>query len=139
MSPPPPPPSDSTPPSLATQAEEGLPLADLTVLDLTVARAGPTAVRQLADWGANVIHVERPGESEVGHHTPDYLNLHRNKRSLTLDLKREEGRALLHRLVSQVDILVENMRPPVKYRLGFDWETLAAINPRLVMGSIALP
>ncbi len=116
-----------------------LPLADLVVLDLTIARAGPTAVRQLADWGADVIRIEpRPAEaSDDGHHTPDYLNLHRNKRSLSLDLKREEGRALLHRLVGHADILVENMRPPVKHRLGFDWQTVSAINPRIIMASIS--
>jgi formyl-CoA transferase len=116
-----------------------LPLSDLLVLDLTIARAGPTAVRQLADWGADVIHIERRSSenSEAGHHTPDYLNLNRNKRSLSLDLKRDEGRALLHRMVERADVFVENMRPPVKYKLGFDWDTLSAINPRLVMGSIS--
>ncbi len=114
-----------------------LPLADLVVLDLTVARAGPTAVRQLADWGADVIRIEPPGSAIAGQTTPDYLNLHRNKRSLALDLKTESGRAILHRLVGQADILIENMRPAVKFKLGFDWDTLSAINPRLVMGSIS--
>lgn len=119
--------------------DDPLPLSDLMVLDLTVARAGPTAVRQLADWGADVLHIEprRTEDTGAGHHTPDYLNLHRNKRSLRLDLKRSEGRALLHRLVRRADVLVENMRPPVKHALGFDWATLSAINPRLVMGSIS--
>lgn len=118
---------------------EGLPLADLVVLDLTIARAGPTAVRQLADWGADVIRIEPPIESPTAgnHHSPDYLNLHRNKRSLSLDLKKSEGRELLHRMVANADVLVENMRTPVKHRLGFDWETVSAINPRLVMGSIS--
>jgi len=73
----------------------------------------------------------------MGHHTPDYLNLHRNKRSLSLDLKREEGQSLLHRLIEQADVLVENMRPPVKHRLGFDWQTVSTLNPRIVMGSIS--
>jgi len=116
-----------------------LPLSDLLVLDLTIARAGPTAVRQLADWGANVIHIEARQSENGGalYHSPDYLNLNRNKRSLCLDLKREEGRALLHRMVEAADIFVENMRPPIKYKLGFDWDTLSAINPRLVMGSIS--
>ena len=116
-----------------------LPLADLLVLDLTIARAGPTAVRQLADWGADVIRVEpaQTDETGGGHQSPDYLNLHRNKRGLSLDLKHADGRALLHRMVERADILVENLRPPVKERLGFDWETLTAINPRLVMGSIS--
>lgn len=118
---------------------DALPLSDLLVLDLTIARAGPTAVRQLADWGADVIRIEPPAPDDkgAGHHSPDYLNLHRNKRSLSIDLKREAGRALLHRLVERADVLVENMRPDVKGRLGFDWDTLASINPRLVMGSIS--
>ncbi|MGH1488799.1 MAG: CaiB/BaiF CoA transferase family protein [Acidimicrobiales bacterium] len=116
-----------------------LPLADLVVIDLTIARAGPTAVRQLADWGADVIRIEPPLASSTAgnHHSPDYLNLHRNKRSLALDLKHPEGRGVLHRLVTQADVLVENMRTPVKHRLGFDWDTVSAINPRLVMGSIS--
>jgi crotonobetainyl-CoA:carnitine CoA-transferase CaiB-like acyl-CoA transferase len=120
-------------------SSDPLPLSDLVVLDLTIARAGPTAVRQLADWGADVIQIvpPRPEGTSTEHHSPDYLNLHRNKRSLTLDLKNEDGRALLHRLVERADVLVENMRPPVKFKLGFDWETLSAINPRLIMGSIS--
>ena len=78
-----------------------LPLADLVVIDLTIARAGPTAVRQLADWGADVICVEprAPEDTSAGRHSPDYLNLNRNKRSLSIDLKQEAGRALLHRLL----------------------------------------
>ena len=120
-------------------SSEPLPLSDLLVLDLTIARAGPTAVRQLADWGADVIHIEprQPEDTGAGHHSADYLNLNRNKRSLTLDLKSEDGRALLHRMIRSADILVENMRPPVKHKLGFDWETVSAINPWLVMGSIS--
>jgi crotonobetainyl-CoA:carnitine CoA-transferase CaiB-like acyl-CoA transferase len=117
-----------------------LPLADLVVLDLTIARAGPTAVRQLADWGADVIRVEQPGDTGFtggAHGTPDYLNLHRNKRSIAIDLKSDEGRALLHRMVASADVLVENMRVDVKHRLGFDFDTLAAINPRLILGSIS--
>ncbi|MGI9596654.1 MAG: CaiB/BaiF CoA transferase family protein [Acidimicrobiales bacterium] len=116
-----------------------LPLADLVVLDLTIARAGPTAVRQLADWGADVIRIEPPlaAPTAGSHHSPDYLNLHRNKRSLSLDLKQPAGRDLLHTMVEQADVLVENMRTPVKHRLGFDWDTVSAINPRLVMGSIS--
>ncbi|MEZ5282291.1 MAG: CoA transferase [Acidimicrobiales bacterium] len=114
-----------------------LPLSDLVVIDLTVARAGPTAVRQLADWGADVIRLEPPNTSVRGQLSPDYLNLHRNKRSLALDLKSDAGRAVLHRLVAKADVLVENMRPRVKYALGFDWNTVSAINPRLVMGSIS--
>ena len=122
-----------------TPDTDALPLSDLLVLDLTVARAGPTAVRQLADWGANVVRIEpRPGtDTGFAHHSPDFLNLHRNKRSLSLDLKRTEGRALLHRMIKRADVLVENMRPPVKARLGFDWGTASALNPKLVMGSIS--
>jgi formyl-CoA transferase len=120
-----------------------LPLGDVRVIDLTVARAGPTCVRQLADWGADVVRVEAPGDRDAfgqgseRRHTPDFQNLHRNKRSLTLDLKSAEGRELLWRLVSTADVLVENMRPPVKRRLGFDYETIRARNPRLVYGSIS--
>ncbi|MDA3040958.1 MAG: CoA transferase, partial [Actinomycetota bacterium] len=119
-----------------------LPLSDLIVIDITVARAGPTAVRQLADWGADVVRIEQPpgrggGESDESHTSADYLNLHRNKRSLALDLKTAQGRAVLHRLAARADVLVENMRTPVKYRLGFDWETLHALNPRLVLGSVS--
>lgn len=117
-----------------------LPLADVTVLDLTIARAGPTAVRQLADWGADVIRVESPVasfESDEGTTSPDYLNIHRNKRSIVIDLTTADGKALLHRMARSADVLVENMRPAVKAKLGFDWETLAALNPRLVLGSIS--
>ncbi len=116
-----------------------LPLDDITVLDLTIARAGPTAVRQLADWGADVLRIESPadGFSTGGHTSPDYLNLHRNKRSMTIDLKHPRGRELLHLMVAEADVLVENMRVNVKHRLGFDWDTVHALNPRLVMGSIS--
>ena len=122
-----------------------LPLADLRVLDLTVARAGPTCVRQLADWGADVIRIDEPSQSGAGtigtggerRRGSDYQHMHRNKRSLTLDLKTERGRAILLRLVDTADVLVENMRPEVKTRLGFDYETVHARNPRLVYGSIS--
>ncbi len=120
-------------------ASETLPLAGITVLDLTIARAGPTAVRQLADWGADVIRVDAPidGFEEGREASPDHLNVHRNKRSLVIDLKHPSGRELLHRLVRSADVLIENLRPTVKYRLGFDWDTLHAVNPALVMGSIS--
>jgi formyl-CoA transferase len=117
-----------------------LPLARFKVIDLTRARAGPTAVRQLADWGADVLKVEGPtdGAPEVGsRHGFDFQNLHRNKRSLTLDLKDAEGREVLNRLVERADVLVENYRPDVKHRLGIDYATLRAINPRLVYASIS--
>ena len=116
-----------------------MPLSDVTVIDLTIARAGPTAVRQLADWGANVGRVESPegGFEAGGRSSPDYLNLHRNKRSLVIDLKHPEGRATLHRMVESADVLVENMRSAVKYKLGFDFESLSKVNPRIILGSIS--
>ncbi|WP_428120850.1 CaiB/BaiF CoA transferase family protein [Candidatus Poriferisodalis sp.] len=119
--------------------EQALPLASFVALDLTIARAGPTAVRQLADWGADVIRVDAPGGSfeESREPSPDHLNIHRNKRSLVIDLKHPSGRELLHRFVKSADVLIENLRPTVKYRLGFDWETLHSLNPALVMGSIS--
>jgi crotonobetainyl-CoA:carnitine CoA-transferase CaiB-like acyl-CoA transferase len=120
-----------------------LPLEDIRVIDLTVARAGPTCVRQLADWGADVIRVEAPlsGPGVPGlvgtRHGPDFQNLHRNKRSLSLNLKAPEAHEVLMRLVDSADVLIENMRPPVKQRLGFDFDTVHARNPRLVYGSIS--
>ena len=116
-----------------------LPLARFKVIDLTRARSGPTAVRQLADWGADVLKVETPGASaEVGSRNSfDFQNLHRNKRSMTLDLKAPEGVAILKRLAADADVLAENYRPDVKNRLGIDYETLRAINPRLVYASIS--
>jgi formyl-CoA transferase len=118
---------------------EAMPLSDITVIDLTIARAGPTAVRQLADWGADVARVESPeGGFEAGGQTsPDYLNLHRNKRSIVIDLKNPDGQAVLHRMVKSADVVVENMRTPVKHKLGFDYQTLTNINPRIILGSIS--
>jgi crotonobetainyl-CoA:carnitine CoA-transferase CaiB-like acyl-CoA transferase len=116
------------------------PLARFRVVDLTRVRAGPTAVRQLADWGADVIKVESPGgDAGMGgaRHGPDFQNIHRNKRSLTLDLKQAEGLEILRQLVRRADVLVENYRPDVKFRLKVDYETLRAINPRLVYASIS--
>ncbi len=118
-------------------------LARFTVLDLTRVRAGPTAVRQLADWGANVIKIELPADAESGEpaggprHDSDFQNLHRNKRSLTLDLKSPEGIAVLRRMAAKADVLVENFRPDVKDRLGIGYEAMRKINPRLVYGSIS--
>jgi crotonobetainyl-CoA:carnitine CoA-transferase CaiB-like acyl-CoA transferase len=119
-----------------------LPLDDVRVIDLTVARAGPTCVRQLADWGADVIRVEPPPDpADPGltgsRHGCDFQHLHRNKRSLSLNLKAPDGREVLMRLVDSADVLIENMRPPVKDRLGFDYDTVHARNPRLVYGSIS--
>src|SRR5438874_3801945 len=118
-----------------------MPLSDIRVLDLTLARAGPTCVRQLADWGADVIRVDAPSDpSKLGDDqrlTSDYQNLHRNKRSVSLDLKTVQGVDLLLRLVDSADVLVENMRPSVKHRLGFDYATVHRRNPRLVYASLS--
>jgi len=119
------------------------PLARFTVLDLTRARAGPTAVRQLADWGADVIKIEEPGDQDGDggpfdkRHGPDFQNLQRNKRSLTLNLKSTEGIAIFKRLVAKADVVVENYRPRVKHRLGIDYESMRKINRRLVYASIS--
>jgi len=117
-----------------------LPLARFKTLDLTRVRAGPTCVRQLADWGAEVIKIEAPeGDAGLGgaRHGPDFWNLHRNKRSLTLDLKSPEGRDIFYKLVAESDVVVENYRPDVKDRLKIDHATLDAINPRIVYASIS--
>jgi crotonobetainyl-CoA:carnitine CoA-transferase CaiB-like acyl-CoA transferase len=123
-----------------TDARPG-PLARFKVLDLTRVRAGPTAVRQLADWGAQVIKIEAPpapGEGLGGpRHGPDFQNLHRNKRSLTLDLKSPEGLDVFKKLVRAADVVVENYRPDVKERLGIDYAALKPLNPRLVYASIS--
>jgi len=125
---------------------EHLPLDDIRVIDLTVARAGPTCVRQLADWGADVIRVEppagaagpgAPGVAGDTRHGCDFQHLHRNKRSLSLDLKAPGAREVLMRLVDTADALIENMRPAVKDRLGFGFAAVHARNPRLVYGSIS--
>src|SRR6201985_3292167 len=99
-------------------------LADIVLLDLTRVRSGPTCVRQLADWGADVIKIELPesgdGDQPVDFDTrggPDFQNMHRNKRSMTLNLKSPDGIAILKRMVEKADVLVENYRPDVKHRL----------------------
>ena len=115
-----------------------MPLSHLKVIDLTRARAGPTCARILADWGAEVIKIEGPDDGITGgRHESDFQNLHRNKRSLSLDLKSPEGRGILLKLVKDADILVENYRPGVKHRLKIDYDTLRAINPRLIYASIS--
>ncbi len=119
-----------------------LPLARLVVLDLTLARAGPTCVRHLADWGADVIRIEPPNiataEDLAGDRDgPDFQNLHRNKRMVRLNLKSPEGLAAFMRLVATADVIVENMRASVKHRLGIAWDDVHAVNPRLVYGSIS--
>jgi crotonobetainyl-CoA:carnitine CoA-transferase CaiB-like acyl-CoA transferase len=116
-------------------------LQRFTILDLTRVRAGPTAVRQLADWGANVIKIEAPeegGEPMGGpRNGPDFQNLHRNKRSITLNLKEPAGRDAFLRLVARADVVVENFRPDVKERLGIGYETLRGINRGIVYASIS--
>jgi len=117
-------------------------LARFTVLDLSRVRAGPTCVRELADWGANVIKIETPPgveDHQMGgpRQGGDFQNLHRNKRSMTLNLKVPEGLAAFKRMVKQADVVVENFRPDVKKRLGIDYKTLAKINPRIVYASIS--
>ena len=115
-------------------------LARFKVLDLTRVRAGPTCVRQLADWGADVIKIEMPeGDGGMGgpRDGPDFQNLHRNKRSMTLDLKNPKGVEIFRELVKRSDVVVENFRPDVKFRLGIDYESLKPINKRLVYASIS--
>jgi formyl-CoA transferase len=117
-------------------------LARFRVVDMTQVRAGPTAARQLADWGADVIQVQMPehmrGDDTLGgQEGSDYQYTHRNKRSITLNLKEPEGIAVLKKLVETADVLLENFRPDVKTRLGIDYETLSKINPRLVYASIS--
>ncbi|MDA8915403.1 CoA transferase, partial [Alphaproteobacteria bacterium] len=116
-------------------------LSRFTVLDLTRVRSGPTCVRQLADWGANVIKIEAIGNEagDIGgsRDGSDFQNLHRNKRSITLNLKTEEGVAIFKKMAETADVIVENYRPDVKFRLGVDYETIRAINPAIVYASIS--
>jgi crotonobetainyl-CoA:carnitine CoA-transferase CaiB-like acyl-CoA transferase len=121
------------------------PLSRFTILDASRVRAGPTAIRTFADLGARVIKLEIPpgapgGDDMIGgrdHNRADYENLHRNKESLTLNMKEPEGLAILHALVKQADVFIENYRPDVKYRLGIGPDALHAVNPRLVYASIS--
>jgi len=117
-------------------------LSHIRVLDLTRVRSGPTCVRQLADWGADVIKIEMPAALDEGQlggprGGPDFQNLHRNKRSLSLNLKAPRGVEILKQLVTRSDVLVENFRPDVKNRLGIDYESLRAVNSRIVYASIS--
>src|SRR5215469_12066204 len=118
-------------------------LSRFTVLDLTRVRSGPTCVRQLADWGANVIKIESPPQFETGEplggprEGPDFQNLHRNKRSITLNLKAPEGRAAFLRMVKKADVVVENFRPDVKKRLKIDYKDLHKVNPKIIYASIS--
>ena len=118
------------------------PLSPYKVLDLTRVRSGPTCVRQLADWGADVIKIEEPGGDDkaglgMPRSGPDFQNLHRNKKSLTLNLKSPEGIEVFKKLAAEVDVIVENFRPGVKSRLGIDYESLKPLNKGLVYASIS--
>jgi crotonobetainyl-CoA:carnitine CoA-transferase CaiB-like acyl-CoA transferase len=119
--------------------ESDLPLSNIRVIDLTRARSGPTCIRQLGDFGAQIIKVETPGEDDGqdDRHGFDFQNLHPNKRSITLNLKNKAAVDVLYKLVEGSDVVVENYRPDVKHRLGIDYETLSKINPRIVYGSIS--
>jgi formyl-CoA transferase len=118
-------------------------LARFRVLDLSRVRAGPTCVKQLADFGADVIKIESPPGVDANEgmggprNGPDFQNLHRNKRAMTLNLKLPEGREVFVRLAKKADVVVENYRPDVKFRLGVDYESLKAINPRIILASIS--
>src|SRR5215471_14950644 len=118
-------------------------LSRFTVLDLTRVRAGPTCVRQLADWGANVIKIdallEDAGGEQLGgpRQGADFQNLHRNKRAIQLNLKDPKGLEVFNRLVAKADVVVENFRPDVKAKLGVDYESVKKVNPRIVYGSIS--
>jgi crotonobetainyl-CoA:carnitine CoA-transferase CaiB-like acyl-CoA transferase len=119
-----------------------LPLARYTILDLTRARAGPTCVRQLVDWGARAIKIEMPGGRDGdgmggNRHGFDFQNLHRGKEAITLNLRDPEGVAIFKKLAKDADIIVENYRPDVKRRLGIDYEDIRAVNPRIIYGSIS--
>ena len=121
--------------------EVRMPLSRITVLDLTLARAGPTCVRHLADWGANVIRIEPPdtGAEDIAgnRHGFDFQNLHRNKRAIRLNLKDPEGHAAFMKLVATADVIIENMRAAVKHRLKVSFDDVRKVNPRIVYGSIS--
>src|SRR5947208_4241618 len=119
-----------------------LPLSHIKVLDLTAHRAGPTAVRQLADWGAQVIKIEQPSDAKTdqmggSRHGFDFQNLHRNKQAMTLNLKSKEGHAIFMKLAKKADVIVENYRSDVKYRLKVDYKSVKKVNPKIIYGSIS--
>lgn len=129
-------------------AEGRRPLEGIRVLDLTIAMAGPMCTQRLGEMGADIVKIEAPGGGDFSRHAPMagitkfgdatcYITLNQNKRSLVLNLKAEEGRAILYRLAEQSDVLVQNFRPAVAGRLGIDFPTLNKINPRLVCGAIS--
>ena len=119
------------------------PLSRFTVLDLTRVRSGPTAVRQFADWGADVIKIEAPEAVDTGKGMggarggPDFQSIHRNKRSLTLNLKEAEAREIFFKMVEKADVVVENFRPDVKDRLGIAYDDLKKVNKGIVLLSIS--
>jgi crotonobetainyl-CoA:carnitine CoA-transferase CaiB-like acyl-CoA transferase len=128
---------------MSEQKQRTGPLARFRVVDLTRVRSGPTCVRQLGDWGADVVKIESPpalelsdgwGGNRLG---PDFQNLHRNKRAFTLNLKDPDGVKIFKQLTDRSDVVVENFRPDVKFRLGIDYESLAKTNPKIVYGSIS--
>ena len=114
-------------------------LSKLRILDLTRVRAGPSCVRQFADFGADVIKIESTVPEDMGgpREGPDFQNLHRNKRSITLDLKSPQGKEIFMRLVKTADVVVENYRPDVKDRLGIDYASLRKVNRRIILASIS--
>src|SRR5512135_2894358 len=114
-------------------------LSKLRILDLTRVRAGPSCVRQFADFGADVIKIENTAPEDMGgpREGPDFQNLHRNKRSITLDLKSPQGKDIFMKLVKTADIVVENYRPDVKDRLGIDYASLRKVNKRIILASIS--
>lgn len=124
---------------MAVASVPSLPLSGYKVLDLTIARAGPAAVRLLADWGADVVRIDPPGRAPtLGlRRGSDEQNLHRNKRSLSVNLKTPEGMAVLKRLIERSDVVVENFRASVKARLGLTYEALCTVNPRIILASIS--
>ena len=124
---------------MSTAPASTLPLSGYKVLDLTIARAGPAAVRLLADWGADVVRVDPPGRAPtLGHRRgSDEQNLHRNKRSLSVNLKSPQGMEVLQRLIARSDVVVENFRSSVKQRLGLTYEALCGVNPRIILASIS--
>lgn len=124
---------------MSAAPEHTLPLSGVKVLDLSIARAGPVAVRLLTDWGADVVRIDPPGRAQtLGHRRgSDEQNLHRNKRSLSLNLKTPQGMEVLKKLIERSDVVVENFRASVKQRLGLDYESLCRINPRIILASIS--
>jgi crotonobetainyl-CoA:carnitine CoA-transferase CaiB-like acyl-CoA transferase len=125
------------PPCVIDSFHVNIALADLLVVDFTTVRSGPTCTKILADFGAEVIRVERPGETDQGRVFFDQADLHRNKQSVVVNLQDARGVAIVRRLAARADVVVENYRPDVKRRLGIDYDSLSRDNPRLVYASIS--